>query len=56
MGDADYLAAWHSVVLPLAAEFSPDLVLVSAGYDPALGCPEGTTLIILVTSHARNLP
>jgi len=39
--DADYLAAWHSVVLPLATEFRPELVLVSAGYDPALGCPEG---------------
>ena len=39
--DADYLAAWHRVVLPLAAEFDPELVLVSAGYDPALGCPEG---------------
>jgi len=41
MTDADYLAAWHQVVLPLAAEFQPDLVLVSAGFDPALGCPEG---------------
>ena len=39
--DADYLAAWHGVVLPLATEFQPELVLVSAGYDPALGCPEG---------------
>ena len=29
------------VVLPVATEFSPQLVLVSAGFDPALGCPEG---------------
>ena len=28
MTDADYLAAWHQVVLPLAAEFQPDLVIV----------------------------
>ena len=28
MTDADYLEAWHQVVLPLAAEFQPDLVVV----------------------------
>ena len=28
MTDADYLAAWHQVVLPLAAEFQPDLVVI----------------------------
>ena len=39
--DADYLHAWHQVVLPLATQFSPQLVVVSAGYDPAVGCPEG---------------
>ncbi len=27
--------------MPVALEFDPDLVLVSAGFDPALGCPEG---------------
>merc|ERR1719397_1202633 len=41
MTDMDYLSAWHLVVLPLAVEFEPQLVLVSAGFDPALGCPEG---------------
>ena len=39
--DADYLSAVTSVVLPAAAEFDPELVIVSAGYDPAIGCPEG---------------
>ena len=39
--DSDYLAAWHGVVLPAAAEYSPQLVIISAGYDPAIGCPEG---------------
>ena len=29
------------MVLPLATQFSPQLVVVSAGYDPAVGCPEG---------------
>ena len=39
--DWDYLHAWHQLVLPLAARFRPELVLVSAGFDPAVGCPEG---------------
>ena len=39
--DSDYLAAWHRVVLPAATEFSPQLILISAGFDPAIGCPEG---------------
>ena len=29
------------VVLPVSCEFNPQLVLISAGYDPAFGCPEG---------------
>ena len=30
MTDADYLAAWHQVVPPLAAEFHPDLVSITS--------------------------
>nr|XP_042121342.1 polyamine deacetylase HDAC10 isoform X4 [Peromyscus maniculatus bairdii] len=41
MGDADYLAAFLHVLLPLAFEFEPELVLVSAGFDSAIGDPEG---------------
>ncbi|XP_008569659.1 PREDICTED: histone deacetylase 6 isoform X1 [Galeopterus variegatus] len=41
MGDADYLTAWHRLVLPIAYEFNPELVLVSAGFDAALGDPLG---------------
>ncbi|XP_042525135.1 histone deacetylase 6 isoform X3 [Dipodomys spectabilis] len=41
MGDADYLAAWHRLVLPIAYEFNPELVLVSAGFDAAQGDPLG---------------
>lgn len=41
LGDADYLSIFHQVLLPLAHEFRPDLILVSAGYDAAIGCPEG---------------
>lgn len=41
MGNADYLAAFLQVLLPLAFEFDPELVLVSAGFDSAIGDPEG---------------
>ncbi|KAK9514654.1 hypothetical protein VZT92_025357 [Zoarces viviparus] len=41
MGDSDYLAAFHSVVMPIATEFNPGLVLVSAGFDAARGDPLG---------------
>ncbi|XP_037702451.1 histone deacetylase 7 isoform X2 [Choloepus didactylus] len=37
MGDPEYLAAFRMVVMPIAREFSPDLVLVSAGFDAAEG-------------------
>ncbi|KAG3290674.1 hypothetical protein H1C71_011970, partial [Ictidomys tridecemlineatus] len=41
MGNADYLAAFLHTLLPLAFEFNPELVLVSAGFDSAIGDPEG---------------
>ncbi|CAJ1085668.1 histone deacetylase 6 isoform X1 [Xyrichtys novacula] len=41
MGDSDYLAAFHRVVMPIASEFNPGLVLVSAGFDAARGDPLG---------------
>jgi histone deacetylase 6 len=36
-GDAEYLAAMDSIVLPIAVEFQPDLLLISAGFDAADG-------------------
>ncbi|XP_056392987.1 histone deacetylase 4 isoform X2 [Hyla sarda] len=39
MGDADYLAAFRTVVLPIAKEFAPEVVLVSAGFDAVEGHP-----------------
>ncbi|KAF3815146.1 hypothetical protein GH733_017422, partial [Mirounga leonina] len=41
MGNADYMAAFLHVLLPVAFEFDPELVLVSAGFDSAVGDPEG---------------
>jgi histone deacetylase 6 len=37
MGDAEYLHAFQEVVIPIANEFNPDLVIVSAGFDAAEG-------------------
>ena len=39
--DGDYLAAWHSLILPIATQFKPDIAIVSAGFDAALGDPIG---------------
>uniref|UniRef100_UPI00398F88E5 polyamine deacetylase HDAC10 isoform X2 n=1 Tax=Pristiophorus japonicus TaxID=55135 RepID=UPI00398F88E5 len=41
MGNADYLAAFLYILLPMAYEFNPELILVSAGFDSAIGDPEG---------------
>ncbi|KAJ4483351.1 histone deacetylase complex protein [Lentinula aciculospora] len=37
MGDADYIHAFQRVVMPIAMEFAPELVIISAGFDAALG-------------------
>jgi len=39
MADAEYLAAFRTIVMPIAREFRPELVLVSAGFDAANGHP-----------------
>ncbi|CAK8563240.1 unnamed protein product [Lathyrus sativus] len=40
-GDADYFAAWDHILLPVAKEFNPDIIIVSAGFDAAVGDPLG---------------
>lgn len=37
MGDAEYIYAFQEIVMPIATEFDPDLVIVSAGFDAAEG-------------------
>uniref|UniRef100_A0A1D2A3D2 Histone deacetylase domain-containing protein n=1 Tax=Auxenochlorella protothecoides TaxID=3075 RepID=A0A1D2A3D2_AUXPR len=39
--DADYAMAFATVILPVAREFDPDLVIISAGFDAAQGDPIG---------------
>ncbi|KAJ0047892.1 hypothetical protein Pint_16243 [Pistacia integerrima] len=44
-GDADYLAVWDHILLPVAKEFAPDIIIVSAGFDAAAGDPLGGCLV-----------
>lgn len=37
MGDGEYIAAFQRIVMPIAQEFDPDLVIISAGFDAATG-------------------
>lgn len=37
MCDGDYMYAFQRVIMPIALEFNPDLVIVSAGFDAAAG-------------------
>lgn len=32
-GDADYLAVWDHVLIPVAEAYNPDIVMISAGFD-----------------------
>lgn len=41
MGNGDFLAIFQQLLIPVAIEYQPELILISAGYDAALGCPEG---------------
>ncbi|KAF3923438.1 hypothetical protein ABW21_db0207220 [Orbilia brochopaga] len=37
IGDADYIYAFQRVVMPIAYEYNPDFVIISAGFDAAAG-------------------
>jgi acetoin utilization deacetylase AcuC-like enzyme len=41
MNDRDYAFAFEHVVMPIATEYNPELVLVSAGFDAAAGDEHG---------------
>eukprot|EP01052_Picozoa_sp_SAG31_P026414 SAG31_NODE_2391_length_5799_cov_3.680526_2_plen_575_part_00 len=42
--DADYIYVWNRIVLPLAYEFCPDMVVVAAGFDAGVADPIGSSL------------
>lgn len=37
MADMEYIMAFQSIILPIAYDFDPELVLVSAGFDASIG-------------------
>lgn len=39
MGDGEYISAFHNIVMPIAYEYNPQLVIVSAGFDSGKGDP-----------------
>lgn len=45
MGDSEYLAIFQQLLMPMAYEFSPQVVIVSSGYDAAIGCIEGEMMV-----------
>ncbi len=51
MGNGDYMAAFQHVLLPIAYEFNPTLIIVSAGFDAAIGDPIGG-YALLVSSNS----
>ncbi|XP_064474934.1 histone deacetylase 6-like [Ornithodoros turicata] len=60
MKDADYLAAMYQLLLPVASEFNPELVIISAGFDSAVGdflgdCCVTPSCYGLMTSLLSNL-
>ncbi|GJV50833.1 histone deacetylase 5 [Tanacetum coccineum] len=51
-GDADYIAVWDHILIPVARKFNPDIVLISAGFDAAFGDPLGGCC---VTPHGYSI-
>ena len=41
MSNGDYLSAFSHVLIPIAYEYNPDIIIVSAGFDAAEGDPIG---------------
>ncbi|XP_078430180.1 histone deacetylase 5-like isoform X2 [Wolffia australiana] len=40
-GDADYHAVWDHILMPVADSYNPDIILLSGGFDAAMGDPLG---------------
>ena len=45
MGDTEFVAAFYHFVLPIARQFDPDMIFVSAGFDAAEGHPENVSFL-----------
>jgi zinc transporter ZupT len=47
LGDWEYVQVWERLLLPVARAFQPDVVVISAGFDAALGDPLGGMVCFL---------
>lgn len=59
-GNAAYLAAMNEIVLPIMEQFSPDLIMISAGQDASIQDPLGRMIVTVpayreMTRMVRNL-
>ena len=45
MGDAEYKMAFDRIILPIANQYKPDLILVAAGFDAAAADPLGDYVV-----------
>nr|GEV00803.1 hypothetical protein [Tanacetum cinerariifolium] len=50
--EADYIAVWDHILIPVAKEFNPDIILISAGFDAAIADPLGGCC---VTPHGFSI-
>lgn len=50
-GDADYIAIFRQIIIPVCNEFAPDLVIVSAGFDAAKGDILGKRMSLTSTGY-----
>lgn len=41
LGPHEYKLAFEQIVIPLAKEYQPDIILISCGFDGAIGDPIG---------------
>ncbi|KAG0200958.1 Histone deacetylase hda1 [Mortierella sp. GBA30] len=45
MGDSEYIYTFNKIIMPIIYEFAPEFILVSAGFDAALGDHIGENLV-----------
>lgn len=56
MDDADYLAAWRVIVMPVLNEFLPTFILVSAGFDAARRHSQALGGFLFLIQNKKQIP
>ena len=41
LGDVEYLRIWKELLIPIANDFNPQLIICAAGFDACIGDPLG---------------